>query len=61
MPNHPVCGFFRFCHAFRPAGWFLAVDPAPGSEHVPWGDHIPLAGAPAAAGGLPPGWSVEVH
>jgi hypothetical protein len=42
MPDQPVCGFFRF----GPTGWFVAVDPATGSEHVPWGDYVPLPEAP---------------
>jgi hypothetical protein len=46
MREQPVCGFFRFGHAFRPAGWFVDVDPAPGSEQVPWGDYVPLPEAP---------------
>jgi hypothetical protein len=42
MPEQPVCGFFRFGQAFRPAGWFVADDPAPGSEQVPWGSRFPM-------------------
>jgi hypothetical protein len=46
MPEQPVCGFFRFGQAFLPAGWFVPVDPAPGSGRVPWENYATLPEAP---------------